>query len=455
MKKTIKNITLIRLIQIFLLSISIITAIIAFGYRAAYQNILENDAVTISKAIKAGLTSHMKANIMEKKQYFLNEIATINNVDNITITKIEKEHSFYPPNLQAVLKTKEAYYSWDDINGKFQATLPYIATAQGTLNCLSCHDSKDGDVLGIIDLDIDITDSQELVIKYGYFLVALLMFFAFIILANMSSLIDKYISKPLSHVIDEGEQAYNTHSSLNTDAYESRELEKVAMNINDFNQDVILKENEIYKKNTELETLNEEIESTLRDTMMAMGEIEEIRSEETKNHTARVSKLSALIAKEYGLSDEDIKLIELASPLHDIGKVGITDDILQKPGKLTENEFTIMKGHAELGYRVLKHSQRKVLQAAANIAYSHHEKYNGKGYPQGLKGEQIPVFARIVAIVDVMDALLCRRIYKDAWSIEDVRALILQERGEHFEERLADIVLDKFDDYVKIIKELS
>ena len=168
-----------------------------------------------------------------------------------------------------------------------------------------------------------------------------------------------------------------------------------------------------------------------------------------------VSKLSALIAAEYGLSEDDVKLIELASPLHDIGKVGISDDILQKPGKLTENEFEIMKGHAELGYRVLKHSKRKILRTAASIAYSHHEKHNGKGYPKGLKGNEIPIFARIVAIVDVIDALLCKRIYKDAWSEEEVRALILKERGEHFEEKLADIVLDNFDAYVKLIKDLS
>ena len=455
MKKSIKTITLFRFIQIFIITIVIISSIIAISYRSLFKHSIENEVLRISELVKAGLTSHMKAGIMDKKQYFLNEISTIKDIQSIEVIKVHDNNKILSSNINNAVTSKKASFYWNDLDSTIQAVVPYIANDTETLSCISCHDVNNGDVMGVVDITIDISTSQDIVIKYGYYLIALFIFFAILIVVNMFRLIDRYISKPLSTVIDEGEKAYFSHNKLDSNNYESDELDKVAKNINDFNNDIIIKEKEIYSKNIELNKLNEEIESTLRDTLMAMGEIEEIRSEETKNHTLRVTKLSAKIAREYGLSEEDIQLIELASPLHDIGKVGISDNILQKPGKLTESEFEIMKGHAELGYKVLKHSKRKVLIAASQIAYSHHEKWDGSGYPQGLSAENIPIFARIVAIVDVLDALLCRRVYKEAWPKEDVKALLIKEKNKHFEGKLVDIVLDKFDEYAELIKDLS
>ena len=133
-----------------------------------------------------------------------------------------------------------------------------------------------------------------------------------------------------------------------------------------------------------------------------MGEIAETRSKETGNHVKRVAEYSKLLALKLGLDEQTAEMLKLASPMHDIGKVGIPDNILNKPGKHTFEEFEIMKTHAQLGYEMLKHSTKPILQAAAIVAREHHEKYNAKGYPKGLRGEEIHIFARITAVADVL-----------------------------------------------------
>ncbi len=158
--------------------------------------------------------------------------------------------------------------------------------------------------------------------------------------------------------------------------------------------------------------INKEIEATQREILYLLGEVTEARSEETGNHVKRVSKYSQTLAEKYGLSQRAIMLISMASPIHDIGKVAIPDSILLKPGKLTPEEFDIVKTHTTIGYNLLKGSDRELLKSAAIIAHQHHERYDGKGYPQGLKGDDIHIFGRIVAVADVFDALGSPRVYK-------------------------------------------
>lgn len=173
-----------------------------------------------------------------------------------------------------------------------------------------------------------------------------------------------------------------------------------------------------------------------------LTETVEKRSQETGNHIKRVSEGCAMLAKYYGLSDAEVDLIRLAAPLHDIGKVAIPDNVLKKPGKLDELEWEVMKTHAERGFEILASSKQPLLLAGANIARYHHEKWNGKGYPHGLAGTDIPVFARICSIMDVFDALLSKRVYKDAWEIEQVIDLLEKEKGESFEPALVDLVIE-------------
>lgn len=187
-----------------------------------------------------------------------------------------------------------------------------------------------------------------------------------------------------------------------------------------------------------------------RDTVFRLCKAAEFRDPETGAHILRMAHYSQLIAKKLGLPPDEQELLLEAAPMHDIGKVGITDNILLKPGRLDAAEFEIMKQHAAFGYELLKNSNSRVLQAGAEIALGHHEKYDGSGYPQGLKGEAIPIFSRIVAVADVFDALTSERPYKKAWSLEQAVDFLNAGSGTHFDPQCVQAFLDGFDDVLAI-----
>jgi response regulator RpfG family c-di-GMP phosphodiesterase len=201
---------------------------------------------------------------------------------------------------------------------------------------------------------------------------------------------------------------------------------------------------------TELVDLNTEIESTQKEIIYTMGEIGETRSKETGNHVKRVAGYSYELAKLCGLSEEEAQKLKMASPMHDIGKVGIPDRVLNKPAKLDIEEWKIMQTHSELGYEMLKKSDRPIIQAAAIVAYEHHEKWDGSGYPRGLKGEDIHIYGRITAVADVFDALASDRVYKKAWELEKIFQLFKDEKGKHFDPKLIDLFFDNLDLFLKI-----
>ncbi len=196
--------------------------------------------------------------------------------------------------------------------------------------------------------------------------------------------------------------------------------------------------------------LREDIESTQKEILSTLGELGEWRSKETGDHVNRVALYSELLAREYGCKEEDIKQLKMASPMHDIGKVIIPDEILLKPGRLTDEEFATMKEHTVYGWEIFHKSNHTLLQTAALIAHQHHEKWDGFGYPQGLKGMDIHIFGRITAIADVFDALSHERVYKKAWEMEDVLEFLKSESGKSFEPKLVDIFLKNIDEIIKI-----
>jgi len=201
--------------------------------------------------------------------------------------------------------------------------------------------------------------------------------------------------------------------------------------------------------------LLEEIDATQREILHIIGIMGESRSEETALHVKRVSKYAYILAKEYGLSEEMCTTVRDVSPLHDIGKIAIADDVLKKPGKLDIEEKEHMMTHVEQGYHMLKDSKGILLQAAATVAYEHHEKYDGSGYPRQLKGEEIHIFGRIVALADVFDALSSNRVYKKAWEPQRAQSLIKEERGKHFDPKLVDIFMEKRTEFFAIAEELK
>jgi len=224
-----------------------------------------------------------------------------------------------------------------------------------------------------------------------------------------------------------------------TGCEEINELDKNLIDI--FSSNVSIAFNNIY--------LNKEIIDTQLELIETLGEVVEKRSKETSIHVRRVSNLSYYLAMEYGLSQKEAVMLRVASPMHDIGKIGIRDAILLKPGKLDDVEFEEMKKHAELGHDILKNSKREILKNASIIAFQHHEKFDGSGYPRGLKGDDIHIFGRISAIADVFDALTHKRCYKEPWPIEKVTDLLKDEKGKHFDPKLVDIILENIEHITK------
>ena len=215
-------------------------------------------------------------------------------------------------------------------------------------------------------------------------------------------------------------------------------------------QNRILLEDRAKLLQQEVEKATKSLVDREHETLQILGKTAEYKDPETASHVARVAKYSKLLAREYGLSQKEQDIIFYAAPFHDLGKVGIEDKILLKPGKLDEDEFKIMKTHAQIGYEILKDSKSEYLQAGAIIALTHHEKWDGSGYPNGLISENIHVFGRIVSIADVFDALTSFRPYKKAWSFEDALKYLDDKSEKDFDPKMVQIFKDKIDEVKEI-----
>lgn len=189
------------------------------------------------------------------------------------------------------------------------------------------------------------------------------------------------------------------------------------------------------------------LEETQKEIILRLGQAAEYKDNETGMHVIRMSRYSASIGRAAGLSKMECEMLLAASPMHDLGKIGIPDSILLKLGKLDEKEWEIMKTHPVIGAKILSNSNSELLKTAEAIALVHQEKWDGSGYPKGLKGEEIPIFGRIVALADVFDALTTERPYKKAWSIEKSVAFIEEQSGKHFDPQLVP-------HFIKILPEI-
>ncbi len=196
----------------------------------------------------------------------------------------------------------------------------------------------------------------------------------------------------------------------------------------------------------ELQKSKDELEATQEELIHILGDISESRSRETGDHIQRVAEISYKLAVYYGLPKAEAERIRLAAPMHDLGKVGIPDAVLNKPGRFTDEEFATMKSHAVRGEEILQKSKRDLLRFAATLAGAHHERWDGTGYPRGLKGEEIPLAGRICAVADVLDALASPRCYKPAWPEDKVREEFQKQRGKQFQPELVDVLLEHWDE---------
>jgi response regulator RpfG family c-di-GMP phosphodiesterase len=192
--------------------------------------------------------------------------------------------------------------------------------------------------------------------------------------------------------------------------------------------------------------LNQELFDSQLEMIFLLAGAAESRSQETAAHVKRVGHIASFLAREYGLDEHTCDFLLYASPLHDIGKIGIPDAILNKPGVHTPEESVVMKRHADIGHQMLSQSKRDILKLAAEIALSHHENWDGSGYPKGLAGDAIPIAGRITMLADVFDALGSKRCYKDAWPSQRIREFIVEQSGGKFDPKLVKILLDKWSD---------
>lgn len=195
-----------------------------------------------------------------------------------------------------------------------------------------------------------------------------------------------------------------------------------------------------------LERSEKELRLSREETIQRLAIAAEFRDSSTAQHIHRMSHYCELLARKAGLSPERCDIIRTASPMHDIGKIGTPDHVLLKPGKFTQEEFNVIAQHAEIGYRILSGSDAELLNVAAVIAYTHHERFDGTGYPRGLKGEAIPIEGRIAAIADAFDALTTQRVYKPAFELSHAIELMLKHRAEHFDPDLLDVFIASQDD---------
>ncbi|WP_457552643.1 HD domain-containing phosphohydrolase [Desulfobacula sp.] len=218
-------------------------------------------------------------------------------------------------------------------------------------------------------------------------------------------------------------------------------------------REMILRINRVVRERNlkkEAQQAHEELKDSYIDSIHRLVMAAEYRDEDTGDHILRIGKYCCLMAQKLNLSEEFRETIYYASPMHDIGKIGIPDKILLKPGKLTDSEFEIIKTHTQIGSNLLSKSKSKILQMAQEIALTHHEKINGKGYPNQLKGLDIPISGRITALADTFDALASKRPYKDPYPPEVTYDILKKERGNHFDPDILDIFIAHFDEFIEI-----
>lgn len=208
-----------------------------------------------------------------------------------------------------------------------------------------------------------------------------------------------------------------------------------------FQKDIL--EEKVQERTRELREAHDQLQESRLDVVWRLGRAAEYRDNETGMHIVRMSHIAAVLGRAYGMPEEDADLLLVASPMHDIGKLGIPDSVLLKPGKLNDEEWKVMQSHAQMGADILAGGNSELMVMAHEIALTHHEKWDGSGYPNGLKGEEIPLTGRICAIADVFDALTSERPYKKAWSLDDAMDLIRSESGKHFEPRIVELMEQK------------
>lgn len=451
-----RDVIIRRILMAFALFLAAIIATLLYHLRDFTILNIQEKSAAIGELVLAGLTAHMRNGTMDERSYFLQEITQMKGVEGLWVVRSGAvNEQFGTPRDdrferdadtidRQVFEAAATRFELDEFGrGIARISIPYIARSGGVLNCLECHRVEEGAVLGILNVEIPIERPRRMALLYGTLVALLVLLFVGIMIFGSVRLTERFVIGPLHRLVMLVKNATADKLPIRTDVFSTADFANAA---EQFNR--IL--DEVNEKTDQLEQLNNEIEATLRETIFTLSAVGESKCEETGNHVRRVQHYCEKLARLAGLDEERTRLLKTASALHDIGKVAIADAILKKPGPLDETERQTIRTHTLLGFEMLKHSKRPVMEAAAIVAAQHHERYDGQGYPQGLTGEAIHIFGRIAAIADVFDALISDRYYKKAWPEAEVYAFFQNERGKQFDPALIDIFLSHFDDFVQI-----
>jgi putative two-component system response regulator len=256
-----------------------------------------------------------------------------------------------------------------------------------------------------------------------------------------------YLKKPFN--VSELLARVNTHVKLKNLQHHLEDM------VEERAQEVVEAHKELNTMHEELAFVHKKLQEAYVEIIRRLARAAEYRDNETGMHIMRMSHYSALLGKAAGMAKEEYRSLMHAATMHDVGKIGIPDAVLLKPGKLTNEEFDTMKEHSSLGEKLLSGIQSKVLSMAAKIAITHHEKWDGSGYPNGLAGEKIPLEGRISGIVDVFDALVSERPYKTRWPVDNAVELLKAEKGKHFDPRLVDLFIENLPEILEIQKNFT
>ena len=303
---------------------------------------------------------------------------------------------------------------------------------------------KDGKTLAVVGIDMSaskISSFQEYLTLWSI----LIFILDVIISIILSALISSTISLPILKIAEHTKEISEGNFKSRIDIKSEDEIKKLADSFNT----MVDKLDHMF---VDLAKTQSDLKVAHLDTIFRLALAAEYKDEATSQHLKRVSAYSRIIAEKYGLSEEDLDNIEIGAPLHDIGKIGIPDNILLKTEKLTKEEYEIIKKHPSIGYEILKESRSPYLKTAALICLKHHEYFDGTGYPNGLKGEDIHIYGRIVALADVFDALTSKRSYKEPFSIEKTVDMIKSKSGTQFDPKVVDAFLESLDEIKKYIK---
>lgn len=464
-KPSIRRVTLRRVVNLLLLLAMVTVLATAYSFRQLTQQTIYNQAMAHAEIIKAGLTAHMKADVVAQRGYFLDEIKQLDDVKSLRVIRGdavtqqfgEGHNSEFKPSddVLSVFATATPLFILDEytLEPQIRAIIPYVASSKGGLDCLGCHQVDEGTVLGAVDLVMDIREYVywSYMVLAGVLLLSMVMLW--LVLLNTSRAIKHHIQQPLNSLIRDANQAYHNRSSLDVDGFASQEFSSVAKEFNLFNDGVLMHQQELLEKSDQLQKLNYEIEKTLRDTVFTMGEIEERRSNQPHNHIRRMTEFSRILAELANLSPHDVELVTAAIPLHDIGKIGIPDEVLLSEKVLSEEQVAQMEQHPLIGYAMLKHSNRDILQAAAVIALQHHEHWDGGGYPMGLVGDATHIYARITHLVGDLDLMLWSVGRDTMHPLDKVLAELKKRSGQQYEPILVSLLVENIARFIDVCEQ--